>query len=279
MLRSLHAETAIILRPDHWWGAALAYLAGIPVRVGYDLPGVGPFLTNSIKPSGGDHAVRQSLRLVEKWTGPIPDADVLLAYPFDDSDVAEAEALLLRYNVSPDVERVAIHPGAGTIIKRWPVEHWAMVADALAERWQATVIFTGSVSERGEIEQIRQHMSHAAQSVSLAGETPLGTLAALYSRTRMVLGVDSGPLHLAVATGVPTVHLYGPADPTEFGPWATSAKDASRHVLLSTSIGCRPCRLLDWPESDMINHPCIRDIPPQAVIAAALRATQPSQTG
>ncbi len=279
MLRALHAETAIILRPDHWWGAALAYLAGIPVRVGYDLPGVGPFLTDAVKPTGGDHAVRKSLRLVEKWTGPIPDADVTLSYQLDDSDVAEAEALLLRHNVSPNIERVAIHPGAGTTIKHWPVEHWAMVADALAERWQAAVIFTGSEAERDEIEQIRKRMSHAVQSVSLAGETPLGTLAALYSRTRIVMGVDSGPLHLAVASGVPTVHLYGPADPVEFGPWSASAIEASRHILLSTSIGCRPCRLLDWPESDAINHPCVRDIPPQAVIAAALQAAQPSQTG
>ena len=279
MLRSLHAETAVILRPDHWWGAALAYLAGIPVRVGYDLPGVKPFLTRVVKPIAGDHAVRQSLRLVEKWTGPIPDSDVVLTYPSDDSDVADAEALLLRYNVSPDVERVAIHPGAGTAIKRWPVEHWATVADTLAERWRATVIFTGSEAERAEIDQIRHRMARAAQSVSLAGETSLGTLAALYSRTRMVLGVDSGPLHLAVAAGIPTVHMYGPADPVEFGPWTASAEEASRHVVLSTSIGCRPCRLLDWPESDAINHPCIRDIPPQMVIAAALRASQPTQTG
>jgi heptosyltransferase-2/heptosyltransferase-3 len=278
MLRTLHAETAIIMRPDHWWGALLAYVAGVPVRIGYDLPGVGPFLTEAVKPIGGAHVVRQSMRLVEKWTGVIPDSDVTLSYPFDDSDVAEAEALLLRHNVSPDVERIAIHPGAGTAIKRWPVEHWAAVADALAERWQATVIFTGSEAEGAEIEQIRQRMTYAAQSVSsvsLAGQTSLGTLAALYSRTRIVLGVDSGPLHLAVAAGVSTVHLYGPADPVEFGPWGNPAQ----HVVLSTAIDCRPCRLLDWPDSDAINHPCVRDIQPAVVIAAALRAVQPTHTG
>jgi len=277
-LRSLRAETAVILRPDHWWGALLVYLAGIPIRVGYDMPGVSPFLTEAVKPVSGTHVVRQSMRLVEKWTGPIPDANVELTYPIEDSDVAEAEALLLQHNVSPEVRRVAIHPGAGAAIKRWPAEHWATVADTLARQWNTTVIFTGSESERAEIEQIRQRMTYSAPGVShvsLAGQTPLGTLAALYSRTRLVLGVDSGPLHLAVAAGVPTVHLYGPADPVEFGPWGT----AQPHIVITTAIGCRPCRLLDWPDSDAINHPCVRDIQPTDVIAAALRAVQPSQTG
>ena len=274
MLRALRAETAIIMRPDHWWGALLAYVTGIPVRVGYDLPGVRPFLTHAVTPISTDHAVRQSLRLVERWTGPITDQAATLTYPLDDADVAEAEALLLRHNVSPTVERIAIHPGAGTAIKRWPSLHWAKVADTLAARWQAVVIFTGSAAEQEEIGHIRRQMTQP-NSISLAGETPLGTLAALYQRTRLVLGVDSGPLHLAVAAGVPTVHLYGPADPVTFGPWG----DPARHIVLSSEIGCRPCRLLDWPAADAINHPCVRDITPQAVIAAALRADQVSQTG
>ncbi|MHB8627425.1 MAG: glycosyltransferase family 9 protein [Aggregatilineales bacterium] len=269
MVRTLRAEVAVILRPDHWWGALLAYWAGIPVRIGYNLPGVKPFLTNAI-PFTATHAVRQSLRLVEQWTGAIPDSDVDYHFPRGESDRAALETVLTQLNVPPSdcAPRVAIHPGAGTAIKRWPAGHWAAVADTLAEQWGATIVFTGGAAEGMDITRIAAAMSH--KSISLAGKTTLGTLAALYRTARVVIGVDSGPLHLAVACGAPTVHLYGPADPVEFGPWG----DPNRHIVLTSPIGCRPCRILDWPDVDAINHPCVRDISPQIVIDAALRAAQ-----
>jgi heptosyltransferase-2/heptosyltransferase-3 len=267
----LRAEVAVILRPDHWWGALLAYWAGIPVRVGYDLPGVKPFLTNAI-PFTPTHAVRQSLRLIEQWTGTIPDSEVDYRFPYEEGDVAALQMLLAQLNVSPtdSVPHVAIHPGAGTAIKRWPAEHWAAVADELAEQFGATIFFTGNAAESADIAQIAAIMSHT--SVSLAGQTNFRTLAALYASTRLVIGADSGPLHLAVACGVPTVHLYGPADPAEFGPWG----DPNRHIVLTSAIGCRPCRILDWPDIDTANHPCVRDISPRTVIDAALRAAKSS---
>ena len=107
----------------------------------------------------------------------------------------------------------------------------------------------------------------AAPTISLAGETTVAELAALYDGATLVLGPDSGPLHLAAAVGAPTVTLFGPADPVEFGPWG----DPARHAVLTTDIACRPCRILDWPDDDPAYHPCVRDIPPHAVIEAALR--------
>ena len=82
----------------------------------------------------------------------------------------------------------------------------------------------------------------------------------------MVLGPDSGPLHLAAAVGTPTVSLYGPADPIEFGPWGPSG----RHKLLTSPIACRPCRILDWGDDDLVWHPCLADITVEQVLDAAL---------
>ena len=64
-LRHIGYQSAIIFRPDHWWGALLAHLAGIPERVGYDLKDTAPFLTHK-QPHQHDHVVVQSLRLVEQ---------------------------------------------------------------------------------------------------------------------------------------------------------------------------------------------------------------------
>ncbi len=264
-VRALRAEVALIMRPDHWWGALLAYLAGIPVRVGYDLPDVTPFLTRSI-PFARGHVVRQCLRLVEAWTGVVPDAAVRYTFPIDPFDVTTISDRLAAKGLASDTPFFVIHAGAGTPIKRWKPEHWALVADRLSERLNARVLFTGSDAEHPQIARIMAGMR--GHGISLAGETNVGQLAALYSRARVVIGSDSGPLHLAVASGVPTVHLYGPADPDEFGPWG----DPRRQIVLTSGIGCQPCRILDWPGDNPANHPCIHDITPYQVIEAAMDA-------
>jgi lipopolysaccharide heptosyltransferase II len=264
-VRQLHYETAIILRPDHWWGAMLAYMAGIPRRVGYDLPDVRPFLTERI-PYQHEHVVLQSLRLVEPWTGPVERDAIEYSYPTTSADRDYVASLLASSQVPTSRPLIVIHPGAGAPLKRWTPENWAMVADRLADRLQANVVFTGNDREHAQIFQIMDKMRKRA--VSLAGDTNIGQLAALFECATVALGPDSGPLHLAVASSAPTVHLYGPADPLEFGPWG----DPQRQIVAASDIGCRPCRILDWPGDDPANHPCIRDITPQQVIELALRA-------
>ena len=270
-LRQLHAETAILFRPDHWWGGLLTWLAGVPNRVGFDLPNVAPFLTEAI-PFRRQHVVLQNLALLRAWVDPAPEA-VPLSYPVDPAEQAAIAARLAELGLPAHAPRVIIHPGSGTAIKQWAAEHWAAVADALAAERGVPVIFTGGDHELRLIEAISGQM--AAPALSLAGETNLAQLAALYAGAALVLGPDSGPLHLAAAVGAPTVTLFGPADPAEFGPWG----DPDRHAVLTTPIACRPCRILDWPDDDPRYHPCVRDISVAAVLAAARRVSQPDVTG
>ena len=68
------------MRPDHWWGALLASLAGIPRRIGYDLPGVAPFLTDA-RPLQHQHVVVQNLRLVEAMGVPRSSETIQLEFP------------------------------------------------------------------------------------------------------------------------------------------------------------------------------------------------------
>jgi ADP-heptose:LPS heptosyltransferase len=222
------------------------------------------FLTDRI-PFQHEHVVLQSMRLVEPWTGPVARQDIDYSYPISPADWDYVNSLLAP-QIPADRSLVVIHPGAGTPIKRWLPENWATVGDKLADRLQATVVFTGSDREHTQIWQIMDAMKRRA--VSVAGDTNIGQLATLYSRATVVLGPDSGPLHLAAASGAPTVHLYGPADPAEFGPWG----DPNRQIVAVSNIGCRPCRILDWPGDNPANHPCIRDITPQQVIDLALKA-------
>lgn len=269
-LRVIGYSSAVILRPDHWWGALLARLAGIATRVGYDLPDVMPFLTETVSHEH-QHVVKQSARLIEALIGVPFDGPLPLTFPVTAADRAWVNGYLGEWGVQPEGRIVAVHPGSGSWTKQWTEESWAKTADALSEQLDAAVILTGSDHELPQAQRIAASMRQPA--CITAGDTQIGALAALFERALVVLGPDSGPLHLAAASGAPTVTLFGPADPVEFGPWGPP----ERHFVLTSSIGCRPCRVLDWGDDDPAYHPCVREISVWRVLDAARRAVQASR--
>jgi lipopolysaccharide heptosyltransferase II len=267
-IRRIGYQSAVILRPDHWWGAALAQMAGIPERIGYDLPDVKPFLTHAIQPQH-QHAVLQSMKLVERWTGPIPEDRIRLSFRIEDAARQYIETYLREWGVPPDRRLICLHPGSGTWVKRWTGEDWAMAADTLIDQLDAAIIITGSDKELPLARAIAGHMRY--EPCIMSGDTQIPQLAALFARSSAVLGPDSGPLHLAAAVDTPTVALFGPADPVTFAPWGP----ADHHIVLTSSIGCRPCMVLDWGGDAPENHPCVRDITVGDVLEAARRVVQP----
>ncbi|MAS34543.1 MAG: glycosyl transferase [Anaerolineaceae bacterium] len=264
-LRRVAYDAAIIFRPDHWWGAMITHLANIPERIGYDLPDTAPFLTKALE-HRHQHVVVQNLRLVERWTGTLNADTVDFNFPFTEVDQFYIDGYLEEWRIDKQQPIFCIHPGSGTWVKQWPEARWAEVADTLTEQLNARVVFTGGEHEVHMIKRIVQHMSQPA--CIIAGETHIGQLAALYARALVVLGPDSGPLHLAAAVDTPTVTLYGPADPVEFGPWGPP----KQHIVLASDIGCRPCRILDWADDNPDFHPCMRDISIAQVLSAARHA-------
>ncbi len=265
-LRLVGYSSAVILRSDHWWGALLAFLAGIPQRIGYDTTDSRPFLTHVIA-CERTHAVQQNLRLVEHWTGPVPVQSIRYDFPFEDADRAYIDAYLQEWDIEPGRAVFCVHPGSHYWVREWPVERWAAVADTLTDQLDATAVFTGSDSELARVQAITAAMQRPA--CVIAGDTQISQLAALYARALVVLGPENGPLHLAAAVHTPTVALFGPSDPDEFRPWGPP----DRHRVLTSDIGCRPCRVLDWTGDTPDNHPCLREISVGRVLEAARRVT------
>lgn len=264
MLRRIGYDSALIMRPDHWWGAMLAFLAGIEERIGYDHASVAPFLTRRT-PHQDEHAILQNLHLAQFWLGAAHHRDIELSLPVDPADAAAVEQLLSDRGVDITKPIVCIHPGSGMPSKLWESEKWAKAADQVARLGKAAIVFTGSSAETTLIDDIASRMK--AKSCSVAGETSAGQLAALYRRARAVLGPDSGAMHVAAAVHTPTVTLFGPADPIEFAPWG----DRRKHAVITSAIACRPCRILDWRDDSPEYHPCVRDISVSQVLEATQR--------
>lgn len=266
-LRLQHFHMAVVLRFDHWWGALLTYLAGIPRRVGYAIPECQEFLTTAIPYASQRHEVLQNLALVEQAAREarrdVPQDRWTLEFEVAAEDEEWIGVYLAEHGVAADDGLVAIHPGAGALVKRWEPDSYADVADAIAHRWGTKLAITGSPDELDLAWSVYARMH--SDAIVAAGATSLGQLAALFQRCDLVIGPDCGPLHVAVAVGAPTVHLYGPVDPRKFGPWG----DPQRHVVVTSDLECIPCNRLDYPRSELPNHPCVREIAVDSVLEAA----------
>jgi ADP-heptose:LPS heptosyltransferase len=104
-----------------------------------------------------------------------------------------------------DAPLAAMHPGVGDPWRQWPAEKFAAVGDALAAAG-ARVLLTGAGFEAPITQAVAAGMRCPVEDLN--GQLSIGGLAALLSRCRVVVSNDSGPLHVAAATGARTVGIY-----------------------------------------------------------------------
>ncbi|WP_067172921.1 glycosyltransferase family 9 protein [Microtetraspora niveoalba] len=126
---------------------------------------------------------------------------------------------------------VAVHPGANDARRRWPPERFAAVADRLGR----PVVVTGTGPERGIVERVVREMRRPA--VPVVGELSLGGLAALYAACDLLIANDTGPRHLAAATGTPTVAVFLCGNLVNAGPLSRS----HHRPLISWTTACPVC--------------------------------------
>jgi heptosyltransferase-3 len=144
---------------------------------------------------------------------------------------AAAEAKVRELVTEPFVH---MHPASRWHFKCWPAERNAALADRLADEGHR-VVMTSAPDETPFIDEILGKMK--SQPVNLAGQLSLKELGALTARARLFVGVDSMPMHLAAAMGVPTLALFGPSSEIAWGPWNVAQR------VVTTAHSCRPCGL------------------------------------
>jgi ADP-heptose:LPS heptosyltransferase len=154
---------------------------------------------------------------------------------------------------------VLVHPGAAYGAKRWPVERFAAVAAAL-DGPSTPVLVTGSDAERDLAITVARRAGLPVDRV-LAGRTDLGALCDLVARAGLVISGDTGIAHLASAYRTPSVVLFGPVDPAQWGPPADGP-----HVALAHPATRRGERFVDEPD------PALLAIGVEEVLAAAAGA-------
>ncbi len=237
-LRRLHFELAVLF-PNSFHAALIAFLSGIPQRVGYSTDGRRLLLTQAIplKPASKfQHQAEYYLELVQALGVEVAPQDKQLVLKLKPQDVQWAQEFLAEQDIKASGPLIAIHPGAVKAGKRWPHQRFAQVGKELIERYQAHLLLLGSGNERALLEQLKTQIGLHGQTIVCG--TSLTRVAALLERCRLFIGNDSGLMHLATAVGTPIVAIFGPGSPQTTAPYSRSLS----YVTVIKEFDCRPCR-------------------------------------
>ena len=120
--------------------------------------------------------------------------------------------------------------GAGWRSKQWPPERFAALAVALRERGYACVMNAARASDATAAEVVAR-----SEGAAQAAVCDVAGLVALLRRATLLVGGDTGPMHLAATLGVPLVALFGPTDPARNGPWGPGKMAVVRDAASITS--------------------------------------------
>lgn len=236
-LRARRFDAAVIF-PNSFSSALIAALTRAPVRIGYARDCRAPLLTHRLTaPRRRDlapfntsthrsgawapvpareyyHALVARLLETMRIPAPPPGPLELATTP---SEERAASELLLRAGLDPETERdaplVLLNPGGNDPAKRWPVDRFAHVADALIAEHGARILISGAPSEADLTTALRDAIARTDRAHNLGplGLT-LGSLKAVLRRCDLMITNDTGPRHIAAAFGVPVITLFGPTD-------------------------------------------------------------------
>ena len=251
VLRKRKFDCAILLQ-NAFEAALIAWLAGIPVRIGYDRDRRRLLLTTSVAaPKRGEIPRHERFYYLEL----LRRAGIIDSMP-------ESDAIHLEAGGRRDVRRViGVSPGAANgTAKQWLPERFAEAARRIAVERDARIALFGSASERELCESIAGLLKEH-NVVNHAGKTSLGDFIDLASQCEIFLTNDSGAMHIASALGVPTVAIFGATDDIGTGPTGPLAR------VVREPVECSPCLLRECP----IDHRCMTRVSAERVADEALK--------
>lgn len=238
--------------------ALLAFLAGIPVRIGFD-DTPARCLYTAARPRRGRHESARLASLVDRdWAPP-------LRVGLTSRDRAAAARWLELGGITSPYAVLA--PGSARPTKRWP--YYRELAVALSARMP--VVLIGEARDRVFPDE---PSGAPSRTVDLCGVLSLREAAAAIAGAAVVVANDSAPMHLAAALGTPVVALFGPTDPAlGFAP------QGPQHRCLRLNLPCRPCSEHGGDRCPLGHHRCLRDLSVEDVLSAVVAAVPALESG
>lgn len=174
---------------------------------------------------------------------------------------------------------VVLHPHPQWTYKRWTAAGWVTIGNDLAKSGYKIILSGGPAQQ--EMNYIADIANQLPQdTINLAGQASLAQLAEIIGRAKLFIGPDTGITHLAAATGIPVIALYGPTNPVKWAPWPkdyhvnanpfykVGSQRVNNIILCQGIADCVPCHLEGCERHRQSRSRCLDTLAPETVIDA-----------
>ena len=250
-----------VLMQNAFEAALLAFLAGVPERLGYNTDARALLLNRCVKM---DPALKKK-HLIDYYiailTGSgIPSAGRELELHIGSADKVWADSFLHENRLGQPAPAIGINPGAtGGTAKQWFPERYARLAQAFKETYRTKVVIFGGPADHSLGEEISAAAPGAC--INMAGKTSLSRAFALIGRCDLFVTNDSGLMHAAAALDINQVAVIGSTD------YIATAPANANSIMVREPVHCSPCLKDECP----IDHRCMDRITVDAVFEAGRR--------
>lgn len=215
-LRRQGYDLAIILHGNDPEATLLAHLSGAPFIIGSaGSPLAFVYSTAVPRSQPLEHATEHRLNYVRLLGADTRDKRMELFLP-QEAEVRAEDILKQHFGASAS-RLMALHPTGSGAYKWWPLENFVALGAFLYERYQAPLLIISGHKDRPVAEALAARLP--GPSLVTGGRHSLITVAGMLKRARLLVANDSGPLHMALALGVPSLALIGADHPARIGPY------------------------------------------------------------
>ena len=233
----------------------------------------------------GQHVITEKLRLLEVFYKNVQD---LFSKPISVVPPA-GEALTPVIASQLRSPYVVVHPGPLTAYKRWPLAYWQTLVTWLTQQgWQVVLSASPAKQDLQLNQDIVSLLDEATREnvVDAAGKLSIPQARSLIQGAHLYIGVDTSITHLAAACNIPTVALFGPTPPSNFGPWPNGfigkqpyqlrarTQTVGNVTILQGPGECVPCRKAGCEDRPDSRSECLDLLEPNQVIEAIQKITQ-----
>jgi ADP-heptose:LPS heptosyltransferase len=209
-------DLVIILHGNDPEATLLAHLTGSPFIIGSAGSPLSFAYSAGVAPTGPyEHAIERRLNFVRLLAADTADKRMDLSLPPEELDRAGA-ILTEKFGLIPPL-LMAFHPTGSDPYKWWPAASFIELGNYLYKTYGAPLLIISGAGDREPAAAIAARLS--GPTLVTGGRYGLLTVAALLARSRLFIANDSGPLHMGLALGVPTIGLFGADDPRRVGPY------------------------------------------------------------
>jgi heptosyltransferase-2 len=230
-----HRFDAAVLLQNAIEAAVIAFMAGIPRRIGFDTDARRLLLTHPVHCTPAHKTIHQTGYYLKMLEGAgLVGGRRTLELSVGAHDRQQAERILSLRGVTSGQRVVGLNPSATFgPAKQWFPERYAALGDRLNTTLDARILIFGGPSDRDLGETISRMM--AAPAIDLSGQTSLGEAMAMIDRCHAFVTNDSGLMHVAAALNTPVVAIFGSTNSTTTSPYSPVSR------IVRVPIECSPC--------------------------------------